>query len=63
MTDGQRFQTFEEALNEAVDLLSKKFDEPDQCAAVDLANVLYTMQERQRFETREREPTDVAYRG
>lgn len=58
----ERFETFDQALDRAINLLTEHFDKPDQQAAVQLANSLYTLQERERFNRRGDETAaDVPY--
>lgn len=51
----KRFETFEQALDKAMNVMAERFDKPDQNAVVQLANILYMTQERERFERRGRE--------
>lgn len=55
MPEKRRYETFEHALDQAVDMLTERFGTADQQAAISLAHVLYTVQERERFEERGRE--------
>ncbi|HEX2022479.1 MAG TPA: hypothetical protein VHH36_07185 [Candidatus Thermoplasmatota archaeon] len=57
-----RFDTIEQAIDEAARMLSDRFGEADQRAAVELAVVLYSTQERERFKGREK-TTEVPYRA
>ena len=59
----QKLETFEQALDRAINILSEKFEKPDQNAAVQLANALLANQERERFETRADTHDDVPYRA
>lgn len=59
----ERFETFEQALDRAINLLTEHFDKPDQNAAVQLAASLYSVQERERFNRRgDDTAADVPYR-
>lgn len=60
----ERFETFEEALDRAINVLAERFGKPDQEAAVTLATALYSLQERERFDRRgEETAADVPYRS
>jgi hypothetical protein len=65
MAQTKKLETFEQALDKAVNMLTARFEKADQSAAVDLANALYSVQERERFDRRGREEelTDVPYRA
>lgn len=52
----RRYDTLESALDHATRILADRFGNPDQQAAVALAQALYSLQERERFiERSERE--------
>lgn len=59
----KKLDTFEQALDQAINILSERFEKPDQNAAVQLANALYMTQERERFERREDSSADVPYQA
>lgn len=50
-----KYETMEQALDHAIEILADKFDKPDQSATVALAQALYTMQARERFDQRDRD--------
>lgn len=58
----QKLETFEQALDRAINMLTERFEKPDQNAAVQLANSLLANQERERFEQRGDTDNDVPYR-
>lgn len=58
----KKLETFEQALDKAINMLTERFEKPDQNAAIQLANALLVNQERERFETRPDTDNDVPYR-
>lgn len=63
MAKGHKFETFEQALDEAIHILSERFGKPDQGAAIQLANAIYALQERERFEERVDSTAEAPYQG
>ena len=66
MADGPRkkkLETFEQALDQAINMLTERFEKPDQNAAIMLASALLGNQERERFERRLDDEAEVPYRA
>jgi len=58
----KKLETFEQALDRAINMLTERFEKADQEAAVQLASALLSNQERERFETRDT-GVDLPYRA
>lgn len=61
LLDVPQFNTIEEALDASLEIMRARFSDPDQQAVVLLAEALYSMQERERFEQRGSSDRNVAY--